>query len=277
MASVYFGSLIYRKQRTTTRDWIDYTCQTLLQISILWGMFGICVSYGIKPCRRTSNMGYILFMVALNYSLLWFQMFIALLLVCLQHLGLSYGPMIFYELATFHQKEKERISNLQKRSKDFGIIKERGLNEKEAEKADSKLQILEHRLHAASEKLDNQESRNFQDVMTEITEIENEMNKLEEYFLSQEHAKSGGSEEEKNRKLVVLPDLTKSHVILEAICYNGLAVFLLGNLLTGLINCMIYTMYTPPYLSLCYLWFYSTVIFAFSVTLYWHQIQLKFW
>jgi len=85
--------------------------------------------------------------------------------------------------------------------------------------------------------------------------------------------KSGKNE----ANLAYMPNLTLTPTTWAAIAYNGLAVFLLGNLLTGGINFMIVSMYTPNTTALLILWVYATFIVGFSVVLYFYKIQLKFW
>lgn len=280
LASVYFGKLITWKKRNSVRDWMEYALQTLLQVFVLWGLYMVSTTYGDQPCRRSANLSYVLLMVALNYSLLWGQMFLALVLVCIQHIGLIFGPIIFYELDAFHKKQASKLQGLQRMSKDFSKVKREKLEDvQNDDDVDEQLQNLEDRLNATFEKMKAckpgtpSESR----LRKEVSEIENEIAGVEGKLgkdISDE-------EEEQNdlqrKNLVLMPDLSRSPVILEAICYNALAIFLLGNLLTGLINSMIYTMYTAAYLALCYLWFYATVIYSVSITLYWYKIQLKFW
>lgn len=122
------------------------------------------------------------------------------------------------------------------------------------------------------------------EVTTLIKHLEEELSHLETRL----EGETEEEEEEKKRNenkinltneknLISMPDLTKSPVTLEAICYNGLLVFLFGNLLTGLVNCMMHTMYVPNYLALCYLWAYASIISTVSIVLYTNNIQLKFW
>lgn len=274
LASVSIGKVVNWKARTSMQDWMEYAWQTFIQVLILWGFYAFTTSYcDIQPCRRTANISYVLLMIALNYSLMWFQMFLAFFQVCLQHVGLIYGPIVFYELKKYHSNPKRKLESLYRLNKDFRKVKQ-----EDSDELDRKLKELEERQDAALEMI-----KNFKpggpskvEIFQEIVAIENEIEELEGRL--EEEASDGGYKMkglESNK--VLLPDLSMSPVILEAIAFNGLAVFLLGNLLTGLINCLVYTMYTSTYLSVCYLWLYATVISTVSLTLFWFRIQLKFW
>lgn len=279
LSSVYFGKLIMWKKRTSVRDWMEYALQTLLQVLVLWGLYTVSTTYGDQPCRRSANLSYVLLMVALNYSLLWGQMFLALVLVCIQHLGLIFGPIIFYELDAFHKKQASKLQNLQRMSKDFSKVKRK--KREEDDDIDEELQSLDDRLNATLEKMKTCEpgTPSESKLREEISQIENEIAGVESRLGEDNSDEDEGQIDDglEGKNLVLMPDLSRSPVILEAICYNALAIFLLANLLTGLINSMIYTMYTAAYLALCYLWFYATVIYSVSITLYWYKIQLKFW
>lgn len=65
--------------------------------------------------------------------------------------------------------------------------------------------------------------------------------------------------------------------ILEAINYNGLAFFLIANLLTGLVNICIPTLEVSTVNSLLILHLYMFVTCATTFFLYWKKIKLKFW
>ncbi len=165
-------------------------------------------------------------------------------------------------------------------NKDFSKVK-REKREKEDDNIDEQLQSLDDRLNATLEKMKACEPGTSSELKLceEISEIENEIAEVESRLGKDNSDEDEGQIDDdlKGKNVVLMPDLSRSPVILEAICYNALAIFLLGNLLTGLINSMIYTMYTAAYLALCYLWFYATVIYSVSITLYWYKIQLKFW
>jgi len=157
-------------------------------------------------------------------------------------------------------------------------------------KATAKLEQLEKELNTAVARFEKNKSAGGEDVQKlreMIHKIEKEANLIQDKYGKPDDNKGSDCEDkglseteeykEISRSLVVLPDLSSPPVTLEAICYNGLGVFLLGNLVTGLVNYLVYTMYEGDESAFIYLWCYASVISGISLSLYWFNIQLKFW
>ncbi|KAL5017382.1 hypothetical protein ScPMuIL_006971 [Solemya velum] len=65
--------------------------------------------------------------------------------------------------------------------------------------------------------------------------------------------------------------------LLKAINYNGLFFFLLSNLLTGIINFSVHTLYATPMQACALITVYMAVSSSVTMTLYYKKVQLKFW
>ncbi|ODV92433.1 hypothetical protein CANCADRAFT_86893 [Tortispora caseinolytica NRRL Y-17796] len=63
--------------------------------------------------------------------------------------------------------------------------------------------------------------------------------------------------------------------ILQAVNYNGLAVFLVANILTGLINMTIDTIHQPDYIAVLILTVYTATLSALALFLYSRRIRIK--
>jgi hypothetical protein len=233
---------------------------------MLWIAFEISTVYGSPSCRRAANLSYCLWILATNYTILWFHAMISLVQAIAQHFGLLHGPLIAYELYSLMEGKKDKIKNLnqQFKKKCFG-------KESEVE-MDKKLLLLEDKVKEFQQ---SGKSSISDEVTGIIKHLEEELSKIGEELEEENKEKKGEETEERN--LISMPDLSKSPVTLEAICYNGLLVFLVGNLLTGLVNCIMQTIYVPNYLAVCYLWAYATLISTISIVLYIYEIQMKFW
>lgn len=85
--------------------------------------------------------------------------------------------------------------------------------------------------------------------------------------------------EERNKSQLNEPNLHLAYVpiILESINYNGLAFFLLANLLTGLVNILFQTMLLPTGVSIAIILYYIFILNVVTVFLYVNKIQLKVW
>jgi len=68
-----------------------------------------------------------------------------------------------------------------------------------------------------------------------------------------------------------------TNTIIEAVNYNGLAIFLLANISTGIVNKTIQTIYTSDGVAILILTFYMVFVSGVSVLLYRYKIHLKFW
>jgi phosphatidylinositol glycan class W len=75
-----------------------------------------------------------------------------------------------------------------------------------------------------------------------------------------------------------ISDCSKSRFcLLEAINGNGLAFFMLANLLTGFVNFSMETIFIPPNIAYCVLVGYMLVLSLTSAFLDAYKINLKFW
>lgn len=269
--SVYVGKVMYSVKTQRIKDWAMYAARGLIHGILLWIMHQVSVSFGNPSCRRAANLSYSLWILATNYTILWVLVIISLVQAVVQHMGLLHGPLISYELRKLMEREDGKIKKLtqQLKKKCYGKSK----REVEVEKT---LSMLEDKLE---EFMQSGKSSIYSEVAPQIKHLEEELaligGQLEEEEEGEKDKEMEPTTTENN--LITLPDLTKSPVTLEAICYNGLLVFLLGNLLTGLVNCLVNTVYAPDYLALSFLWAYVSVVSTVSVVLYNYGIQLKFW
>ena len=71
--------------------------------------------------------------------------------------------------------------------------------------------------------------------------------------------------------------MSRRSCLLEAINRNGLVYFLLGNLLTGLINMSIPTIHTPALPAVTILFLYSLALSLIVYILHLSNITLRFW
>lgn len=272
LASVYVGKVIYFVKKHSVKEWSLYACRAGVHVLILWILFQLSTSFGNPGCRRIANISYILWILATNYTILWALMVITLVQVCAQHLGLLHGPLISYELMALVSREEQKIKIMNEKVKkkmSYGEVV------KEAQ--------VEKKLSALEDKLKEFEQSGKASISSEVTSlikhIEEELEFISEKLSKEDDAEKDKQtkEETSERNLISMPDLAQSPVTLEAICYNGLGVFLFGNVLTGLVNCLVHTVYVPDYLALCYLWSYATCVSVLSLVLYVYKIQLKFW
>jgi hypothetical protein len=65
--------------------------------------------------------------------------------------------------------------------------------------------------------------------------------------------------------------------LLEAINYNALLFFLLSNVLTGIINISIKTIYMESFAAFAIVFTYLLVLCVFISVLYYKEIKFKFW
>lgn len=281
LASVYVGKVIYSVPSQTIKHWSLHSFRSLVHVLMLWIGLYVSKSYGTQSCRRAANLSYSLWILATNYTILWALTTISLLQSVAQHVGLLHGPLISYELKSVMDREEEKIKKLNQQFKAKG----HGVHCGETATKDEELEVA---LAQLEQKLGEFKKSGKSSICGEVTTL---IKHLEEELSHLETRLEGETEEEEEEKkrnenkinltneknLISMPDLTKSPVTLEAICYNGLLVFLFGNLLTGLVNCMMHTMYVPNYLALCYLWAYASIISTVSIVLYTNNIQLKFW
>ncbi|KAG0018160.1 Glucosaminyl phosphatidylinositol (GlcN-PI) nositol acylation protein, partial [Podila clonocystis] len=97
-------------------------------------------------------------------------------------------------------------------------------------------------------------------LLAEITLTKNEPSAL---AIARAQAKANlstsGSKTQRPAATVLLPPLT-CPPLLEAVNRNGLAVFLVANVLTGLVNMTVQTLYTPDMKALGILVAYMTVV-----------------
>jgi len=79
------------------------------------------------------------------------------------------------------------------------------------------------------------------------------------------------NEKEENKECVI----TRSLEIFEAVNYNGLFFFLFSNVVTGLVNMLVYTLYAERLASLLILIIYMALSVFSSLVLYRLQIAIK--
>ncbi len=278
LASVYVGQVIYRnvRVRETVGDWLLYCGQSGTQVLILWALTYASHTWG-NPCsRRAGNLSYVLWALATNYSILWLHLSLNLAQVLLQHSGLLHGPFIHYhlELKEKRSKEEELQEILDRERARRERIQARDLIDRQTEEA---LSLIDQKLELIGEKV-KEKGASAEDLEAFTKQVERDLGSLRKKCTRQEgESESEDETEGRKRHLVQLPDLTQSPVSLEAICYNGLFVFLLGNLLTGAVNSLIYSIYAPSLIALLTLWLYATIVTTVSLVLYSYKIQLKFW
>lgn len=291
--SVYCGQLIFQSKIPILRfkDWMRYALVSGSQIAVLWLLTYTAHNLWNQSSRRIGNFSYVLWCVATNYTVLWFHLVFYLVQHFLQNTGLAFGPLLFHQLELNMKESKAR--KIKDEIKMDRILEEARWRLERDEQlnapTDLELSRLEGQLKLMEEKLkernlaregDGAAEEDFS--QKELEELTEEMEKdlqrlrkkcLDESSLLEVVKKSGRTES----NLAYMPNLTLTPVTLSAIVYNGLAVFLLGNLLTGAINSVIISMYTPNGISLLILWAYATFITGLSIVLYFHEIQLKFW
>lgn len=242
---------------------------------MLWIAHHVSITYGSPSCRRAANLSYSLWILATNYTILWCLGTISLLQAVVQHLGLLHGPLIAYELQSLMNRKQTKIKTLHHQFKTKEGTGTGGENQKRDEEMEKAFSQLE-------DKLKEFQQSGKSSICSEVTEIIKHLEKELSHIGEQLEEGESGEEEKMDlpsteKNLISMPDLSKSPATLEAICFNGLFVFLLGNLLTGLVNCVVQTIYVPNYLALCYLWAYVTIISITSIVFYVHDIQLKCW
>jgi len=296
--SIYCGQLIYQSKAplVRVRDWMRHAVVSGLQILFLWFLTYLSHNYSNSSSRRAGNFSYVLWSVSTNYTILWLHLVLYLTQHVLQNTGLIYGPLLFHQLEsnvkgveTRRIREEIAKNRILEEAK-WRVERDEQLNaptELELTSLEGKLELMEEKLKARSNPDPaggdgGQEADKDQFSQKELEELTEEMEKelqtvrkkcFQESSLLDIVKKAGETE----ANLAYLPDLTLTPIISDAICYNGLAVFLLGNLLTGGINSVIISMYTPNGVALVILWAYATVILCTSVVLYFYKIQLKFW
>lgn len=291
LASIYVGQIIYnyKCERRTIYDWCAYAIQTAVQIIVLWILTYTSVNYGNSSCRRVANLSYILWILATNFTLLWLCLVLHLVQIICQKIGLLHGPLLYFELCAKSENAKKKSNNI---PQSFQPLSDPSEDDDSIEDEDDEaLESIEEKLNEIQQKLNHQQEmveekqqaveglKQFtEQLQAELENVTEQWNyELKKKLEQQKKKKKPEKDLQTKDTLVQLPDLTKSPVTLEAICYNGLFVFLLGNLLTGLINMSMYTIYVPTLVSIFILWGYASSIVLISVTLYWFQIPLKFW
>jgi hypothetical protein len=277
--SVYVGKVIYSVKKESVKDWLLYACQSGAHVLLLWVIFLCWTAYGNPASRRAANLSYVIWILATNYTILWASLAINIVQSCGQHLGLLHGPLITFELNALMERQEEKIKKLNEEVKTRKKKKRYGKSAREVQ-VEEQILVLEDKLkefkQSGKASISSEVASLIEHIEEELELIGKEVKEEEEEERAMEKDKQR-EEETTERNLISMPDLAKSPVTLDAICYNGLGVFLLGNLLTGLVNCMVHTIYVPDYLALCYLWAYSTCVSVVSLILYTYQIQLKFW
>jgi len=274
-ASVYVGKVIYTGKKATIEEWMVYACRSGFHVILLWLVFMVSTAYGYPASRRVANMSYILWILASNCTVLWVCIVVNLMQSIAQHSGLLHGPLITYELNELKKKGVKKINNAvvndKTKKKCYGKSSEEVQVEEKLLELEDKLQEFKQSGRAS---ISSEVASLIENIEVELELIGKKVKEEEE----EESEKDKQTREETTeRNLISLPDLAKSPVTLDAICYNGLGVFLLGNVLTGLVNCMVQTMYVPGYVGLCFLWAYASVVALASLVLHAYEIQLKFW
>ena len=277
LSSIYVGQLIYRnlRVRESIGDWLIYSAQSGSQVGLLWLFTYLSHTMG-NPCsRRAANLSYILWALATNYTVLWLHLTFNLLQFICQELGLLHGPLIHYYLRLKEEAagRTELEDFLAREEAERQELRTQARLEKQAEDA---LELLEGKVEVLAEKLREKET-NPLDLEAFSQQVEIELSRIEEKCQPEMGLATPSTETPKRKYLVQLPDLTNSPITLTAICYNGLFVFLIGNLLTGAVNSLVYSIYTPDTVALLILWAYASLITLLTLTLYWFKIQLKFW
>ena len=260
MGSVYCGNMIYSKNRKTVSDWTNFLVDVAPVLVFFWSGFFVSHYYWIPVCRRAANLSYVLWSLAVNLTILALHVFLSVAVFVVQHLGILHGPMISYQLY---------VKNMKGEGKYFETGKAR---EEIAQSDDATGEEMERDLEELEEQVNElKEAKSKPDLERLEAKLRNIGAKLVEEESRQEAALDSID------NISCLPNLAGECLFYKAVCFNGLIVFLLGNLLTGLVNLLVRTEIATTTCSTAILLAYVTAVYFSSFSLYYYNVQLKFW